>query len=91
MDAAAKRRSVYTIKDTDAPLAPNEIESIVKQALEKSPSPWNVSSSRAIVRLTFSGLLGLLDPHNFADSIWRQSQEAVQPDSLSDYGGLSAR
>jgi len=54
LDAAKKRRSVYTITDTDLPIDHSEIESIVKQALVDVPSAWNVSSSRAIVRIPYS-------------------------------------
>lgn len=46
------RRTNYTITDTELPLSEAEIVAIVRQALIDSPSPWNVSSSRAIVSWT---------------------------------------
>lgn len=53
LDAAAIRRSVYTINDEKSLLPQPEIEAIVKRALEICPLPWNIDSSCCVVSSCF--------------------------------------
>lgn len=52
MDLIKHRRSVYDIDDKVPKSANEHIETIVKEALQTSPSPWNISSSCCLVRHT---------------------------------------